>query len=358
VIRKGPHISAMTPGLSFWRLQWIGWAAFWLAMTWTRVGRFPLLYMAVSKAVMAIIGLLLTGFVLRPLYRRLVGNDSPLMRTIVVTTVASYIVATAWTATHGLLDLPIERALLNPNIKLTSLWQVFGGALYNTFTLLSWSVLYVGIKHQQAMHAERERALRAEALAQSARLEALRYQLNPHFLFNSLNAVSTLVTERRNEDATTMIARLADLLRATLDRPTGESITLGEELDVVRRYLAIEQIRLGERLRIDFEVDGDALQARVPPLLLQPLVENAVRHAISPRAEGGRLFIRANRRNGRLRMIVEDDGPGMKSGFTPGVGLANTRDRLRLTYGDDHALAIEPASPSGLRVVIDVPYHE
>jgi LytS/YehU family sensor histidine kinase len=208
------------------------------------------------------------------------------------------------------------------------------------------------------MHAERERALRAEALAQSARLEALRYQLNPHFLFNSLNAVSTLVTERRNEDATTMIARLADLLRATLDRPTGEMVTLGEEVDVVRRYLAIEQIRFGDRLRVDFEVDGDALPGRVPPLLLQPLVENAVRHAISLRAEGGRLSIRANRRNGRLRMIVEDDGPGMKSEFTPGVGLANTRDRLRLTYGDDHALALEPALPSGLRVAIDVPYHE
>ena len=206
----------MPPRLSFWRLQWIGWTAFWFAMTWTRVGRFPLLYMAVSKAVMAMIGLLVTGYVLRPLYRRFLGEDPPLTRTIIVTTVASYVAATAWTAMHGLLDLPIERLLLDPGIRLTNLWQVFGGTLYNTFMLLSWSVLYVGIKHQQAMHVERERALQAEALAQTARLEALRYQLNPHFLFNSLNAISTLVTERRNEDATSMIARLADLLCRTV----------------------------------------------------------------------------------------------------------------------------------------------
>lgn len=348
----------MTPRLSFWRLQLIGWAAFWFAMTWTRVGRFPLIYMAVSKGVMTVIAVLLTGFVLRPIYRKFLGADPPLARTIIVTTAASYLVAILWTAAHGLIDIPIERAFLNPNLQLTGFWQVFGGSLYNTFTLLSWSVLYVGIKHQEAMHAERERALQAEALAQSARLEALRYQLNPHFLFNALNAVSTLVTERRNEDATSMIARLADLLRATLDRPAGEDVSLADELDVVRRYLAVEQIRFGDRLRVDFEVDGDALQARVPPLVLQPLVENAIRHGISPRPEGGRLSIRASRLDGRLRMTVEDDGAGMPADARTGVGLSNTADRLRLKYGEDHQLALERASPTGLRVRIDVPYHE
>jgi two-component system, LytTR family, sensor kinase len=349
---------AMPPRLSFWRLQWIGWAAFWFAMTWSRVGRFPLVYMAASKAVMAAIGLAVTGFILRPLYRRWLGGDPPLRRTIILTTVASYLVAAIWTAAHGLLDLPLERFFLDPNVRLTNLWQVFGGSLYNSFTLLSWSVLCVGIKHQQALHAERERALQAEALAHSARLEALRYQLNPHFLFNSLNAISTLVMEHRNDDATQMLARLGDLLRSTLDRPAGDDVPLAEELDVVRRYLAVEQVRFGDRLQVDFEVDGDAMRGLVPPLILQPLVENSIRHAITPRREGGRLSIRARRLDGRLRLVVEDDGPGIPTEFNPGVGLTNTRDRLRLKYAADHEIALERPSPSGLRVRIDLPYHE
>lgn len=349
---------ARSPRLSFWRLQSIGWGAFWFAMTWSRVGRFPLIYMAASKSVMAVLGLLLTGFVLRPLYRRLLGEDLPWGRTIAIASVASYAVAIVWTVGHGLLDLPIERAFLNPNVRLTSPWQLVGGSLYNTFMLLSWSVLYVGIRHQQALQAERERALRAEGLVQSARLEALRYQLNPHFLFNSLNAISTLVTERRNEDATSMIARLADLLRATLDRPGGDDVPLSEELDIARRYLAVEQVRFGDRLRVEFEVDGLTMRALVPPLILQPIVENAIRHAITPRLAGGQIAIRAHRIDGRLRLTVEDDGAGLAPEFTLGVGLANIRDRLRLKYGEAHELALEPASPSGLRVRIDLPYHE
>jgi two-component system, LytTR family, sensor kinase len=344
--------------LKFWRLQWLGWSAFWFAMTWSRVGRFPLIYMAASKAVMAILGLLLTGHLLRPLYRRLLSNDPPLGRTIVVATLTSYVIATVWTAAHGLADIPIQRAFLNPSAQLTGWWQLFGGTLYNSFMLLSWSVLYVGIKHQEALHAERERALQAEALAHSARLETLLYQLNPHFLFNSLNAISTLVVERRNDDAASMIARLADLLRGTLDRTRGADVALADELDLLRRYLDIEQIRLGARLHVEFQVEGDAMRARVPPLILQPLVENAIRHAIAPRVEGGRVSIRAQRDDGRLRVLIEDDGPGIAGDFRPGVGLANTRDRLQLKYGAGHRLALEPASPAGLRVRIELPYHE
>ena len=344
---------------SFWRLQLIGWGAFWFAMMGSRVGRFPFSYMVVTKGIFAALGLVYTTILLRPLYRRFLGDELRPARIIGTTAVASYAVAVLWTASDAIFDIPVARLFLNPNASISGPWQIFGGTLYNSFTMLAWSVLYVGLKHQRALQAERERALRAEALAQSSRLQALRYQLNPHFLFNALNGISTLVVSDRKNEAATMIARLADLLRGTLDRPEGDVVPLSTELELVRRYLDVEQSRLGDRLRVEMAIDGDALKARVPALLLQPLVENAVRHAVAPREEGGRIAIGAARHDGRLRLTVEDDGPGLSpSSRDDGVGLSNTRERLVHTYGDRHTLALERAEPSGLRVKIDLPYHE
>lgn len=346
---------------TFWRLQLIGWGAFWLAMMGSRVGRFPFSYMIVTKGVFAALGLLYTSLLLRPIYRRLLrGEATGMMQLIAVTAVASYIVALLWTISDGILDIPVQRAFLNPKASITNEWQLIGGALYNSFTMLAWSVLYVGLKHFQALQAERERALRAEALAQSARLEALRYQLNPHFLFNALNGISALVVSGRGADAATMIARLADLLRSTLDRPDGDVVPLSVELDVVRKYLDVEQARFADRLHVDMAIDGPALKARVPALLLQPIVENAVRHAVAPREEGGRIAIAAERVGGRLRLVVEDDGPGLAStgAVEDGVGLKNTRERLAHSYGDAQALTLERGGLGGLRVKIELPYAE
>jgi hypothetical protein len=342
--------------LRFWRVQLAGWTAFWVAMTWSRVGRFPLLYMAVSKAAMAVIGLVYTALLLRPLYRRLLRRELSLGRTIAVSALASYLVAALWTATHGLVDLPIERWLLHNNAHLTNFWQIFGGTLYDAFAILSWSVLYIAIKHQQALSAERERALKAEALAHASRADALRYQLNPHFLFNSLNAISTLVVDGRPSDAATMIAGLADLLRRTLDLSAAD-VPLSDELELVRRYLALEQVRFGDRLRVELTAESEALQTLVPSLILQPLVENAVRHAVEVSEQGARIAISARRTDGRLILIVEDDGPGLigADGGRVGVGLANTRERLALKYGDRQRMSLERGAMGGLRVRIDLP---
>ncbi|HEY9229360.1 MAG TPA: histidine kinase, partial [Gemmatimonadaceae bacterium] len=232
---------------------------------------------------------------------------------------------------------------------------------YNAFTLLAWSLLYVGIKHQQALHAERERSLRAEALAHKARLEALRWQLNPHFLFNALNAISTLVIDGRSKEAAAMIARLGDLLRSTLEVPSEAEIPLASELELVQRYLDIEQVRLGDRLALDVSVASDAWTARVPSLLLQPIVENAVRHAIAPRAKGGRIAVSARRAGERLHLVVEDDGPGLNSNASSnggGIGLTNTRERLRYLYGDAQQFRLDRGDLGGLRVRFDLPFHE
>ena len=347
------------PTLSFWRIQLLGWTAFAVAMAGSRFGRFPLAYMVASKGLLALMGLALTSLLVRPLYRRFLRDDASPTRTIVVVVLVSYLAAVVWTAADGYLDLPLVRALLDRPARLTSPWQLFGGALYNTFIILAWSVLYLGIKQQQVLQAERERLLRAEALAQSARLDALRFQLNPHFLFNSLNAISTLVLDDRRRDAAEMIARLADLLRATLDPGTGEMVSLEDELVLVRRYLDIERVRLGDRLCVEIDAPPSVGRARVPCLLLQPIVENAVRYAVASRAEGGRILIAAGRQREGLRIVVDDDGPGDAGGQAgSGIGLANVRERLAQHYGARQQFAIERSPIGGLRVRVEIPYDE
>jgi LytS/YehU family sensor histidine kinase len=331
-------------------------------MSASRIGRFPWGYMIASKGVMTVLGIVLTAFVLRPFYRRILQRERPLWALIAIMGVASYLVATIFTVIHGLIDIQLVRAMVAPNARLNNVWQLIGGTLYHAFAILAWSVLYVGIKHQQALYRERERALRAEALAHEARLEALRWQLNPHFLFNSLNAISTLVVDGRAADAAKTIARLADLLRSTLQRSDGSDIPLAEEMELVRQYLDIEQVRLGDRLTLEVDVAADAWTARVPSMLLQPLVENAVRHAVAPREEGGRIVVSARRDNGTLQLSVEDDGPGLgdpaarQLGDSAGVGLVNTRERLRYRYGADHSLELARGELGGLSVRIAVPF--
>ena len=156
-----------------------------------------------------------------------------------------------------------------------------------------------------------------------------------------------------------MIARLADLLRSTLERPANDEVTLSEELDLVRRYLDIEQVRLGDRLHVEIAVDASAMNGRVPSLLLQPIVENAVRHAIAPREQGGRIVVTATHTGDRLCLSVDDDGPGLAAQPNgAGIGLANTRERLIHRYGADHQFVLEPSPLRGLRVGIDLPYDE
>src|SRR5262245_35177670 len=179
-----------------------------IAMSLSRIGRFPFAYMVTTKTMLATVGLLLTDFLLRPLYQRTLRGDPSLRRVIVVTVVASYAPATLWTIADTTFDVPIARAFLDSRIRFPRLAQMFCGYLFNAFTVLAWSQLYGGIQHRQALHAERERALRAEALAHQARLAALRWQLNPHFLLNALNAIPTLVGDNRSAEASAMLARL------------------------------------------------------------------------------------------------------------------------------------------------------
>ncbi len=224
--------------------------------------------------------------------------------------------------------------------------------------LLYWA--FVGAVHGlEFQRRYRERALRASQLESQlahSKLQALRMQLHPHFLFNTLHAVSTLM-HRDVDAAERMITRLSDLLRLAIEDDDAHTVPLGRELDFLRRYLDIEAIRFGDRLVVTFDVDPHLLDALVPHLILQPLVENAVRHGISARSAAGAITVSATRDEGDLCIEVTDDGPGFPTGEPPpfGVGLANTAARLHELYGDDHGLAFTSGPGGGAGVRLSLP---
>lgn len=317
-------------------------------MSLSRLGRYPIDYMIATKLALTAIGFVLS-LGLRQLYRRLLRRDPSILQIVVLTAVASYLVSLPWTAAANVADAMIVGAFDGRVPPVDSLARLFNGTVYHAFVLLAWSVFYFAIKQY-------ERSVRAESLAHKARLEALRYQLHPHFLFNTLNAISTLVADQRNAEAGTMIARLSDFLRLTLDQPDAEEVSLADEIDFVRRYLEIEQVRFGDRLDVAIDVADDAWSARVPSLLLQPLVENAIRHGVAPREQGGRVEIGARITGRELRLWVADDGPGIDTATNGnGIGLANTRQRLETLYGGAHRFAL--VNGSGLRAEIELPLH-
>jgi two-component system LytT family sensor kinase len=210
-------------------------------------------------------------------------------------------------------------------------------------------------------------SFRASELAQSslkaqlaqAQLRALKMQLHPHFLFNTLHSISSLVLEDAPK-ANSMIARLGDFLRLTVDNSEQQLVTLKEETEFLRCYLDIEQVRFGDRLTVAFELEPQTLSAQVPHLILQPVVENAIQHAIAPRAARGHINIEAKRLNSLLRVAISDNGPGIGSNANSlgkkCVGLSNVRSRLQQFYGPDFRFELMNAGDGGLNVVIEIPF--
>jgi two-component system LytT family sensor kinase len=225
---------------------------------------------------------------------------------------------------------------------------------YGTFLLVSNVREYY-----ERYQAGELRASQLEAQLAQAQLQALKMQLQPHFLFNTLNSISALqLTDV--EAANRMTARLGDFLRLTLDNAGTQEVTLRQEMDFLRTYLEIESIRFQDRLQVTLEIEPDALAARVPNLILQPLVENSIKYAVVRRAAAGHIQIRATCQNGRLRMQVQDDGPGLQlpalgNIATRGVGLTNTRRRLQQLYGKAHRFELANVPAGGLLVTMELP---
>jgi two-component system, LytTR family, sensor kinase len=213
--------------------------------------------------------------------------------------------------------------------------------------------------------AYQERALRASQLEASlavAKLEALKSQLHPHFLFNTLNAIVVLVRKNRNKEAEEMLTGLSELLRHSLENIGVQEVSLRHEIEFLQIYLEIEQVRFNDRLKVQFKIEPETLNASVPKLILQPLVENAIRHGIGKQQSAGLVAITAQRQNGSLAIQIRDDGPGLpkdrvvsgESGL--GIGIANTRARLRHLYGDAQTFDIRNAENGGAIAVLKIPF--
>jgi hypothetical protein len=224
-----------------------------------------------------------------------------------------------------------------------------------------WAMIALGygFEIQRKLKDEELKAAQLETRLIETELKALRQQMHPHFLFNTMNTIAVLVRERRNDDAVSLLARLSSLLRMSLDNTGVPEVTLQQELEFLEHYLEIQKARFSDRLSVDVTIAPEALPARIPQLLLQPIVENAILHGVAPKTGPGRVDVSGRVEGDRLLLEVRDDGPGIASGQArarEGVGLANTRERLAKIYGARSQLLLQSEPGRGVTVKIIVPF--
>jgi two-component sensor histidine kinase len=341
----------------YWALQAVGWSGyvFFLLAQAVTSGKSDLTHTLYALGAMTT-GVLLTMGMHRVF--RMTWDRPPLTRA--VTTVLAVGVATGlWAAWKFYVYLEVYGREDVKHINIVSEYLYWYS--YSFFILLSWTGLYYGIKYYQMTKEEHEKGLRIAAMAHQAQLKMLRYQLNPHFLFNTLNAISTLIMEHKADTANRMVTELSRFLRYSLDNDPMHKVSLAQEVDALRLYLDIEKVRFEERLELAIKMDEAARKARIPSLLLQPLVENAIKYAVARSENGGAIRLEARVFADELLIELSDNGPGVPDLDTvlasaQGVGLNNTRERLRVLYGDNHSCKFSNLEPHGLRVSIRIPY--
>jgi two-component system LytT family sensor kinase len=333
----------------FWQIQIVAWCCFYLYDLLASIERLLSKHESIDEQALPIMLMFLGSCALRPICRWLrrrsqswIGFELKAAATAVIT---SIFIASA----TGLILRGFHHVT----------WPSLGSVLlWSSFVLFMWCSLYFSIKQWQQSTLEKERLLRAESEVRETKLLALRYQLNPHFLFNSLNAVSTLILDGNALAATRMLAQIGDLLRSTLDSEVSAEVDLAQELAFTQDYLAIEQTRLGDRLKLDMVIPMETRDALVPSMLLQPLVENAVRYGVAPLIEGGRIAIKSALRENRLRIVIGNSGrrgEGEQKRNGSGIGLGNTAERLRTMYGGNFEFSLGWPESGGCEVVLELP---
>ncbi|TYC89908.1 sensor histidine kinase [Novosphingobium sp. BW1] len=348
---------------AFWRLQTAGWAGAMLLRTMSMIANNQPLTSLVLVLIQTITGFSIS-LVLSVIYRGLIA------RRPIITWGLTAVILTFAVSLHAFIDAWVWSLWRTDSDA--SFTQLFLGVLYIDATLLgAWSALYYAINFYLQVEEQNDQLIRLESQATSAQLAMLRYQLNPHFLFNTLNSISTLVLLKQTEPANAMLSRLSSFLRYTLVNKPSARVTVAQEVETLKLYLDIERMRFEERLRTTFTIDPATEKCLLPSLLLQPLVENAIKYAVSPQESGAEITIATQLIGPTLRITVSDTGPGLQSATTDnrlsgmtydggepvstGVGLSNIRDRLDQAYGEDHRFeTLEPVE-GGFAVLIEMP---
>jgi two-component system, LytTR family, sensor kinase len=337
------------PLRSFWQIQIIGWGCFYLYDLLESIHNFLTKRVYIDEETVPIVFMFLGSFALRPFCRWLLRQSQSWIAFELKAAAAAMVTSIPVACGAGLI---LQNFYHVPWHALVSVWA------WSAFVLFIWCSLYFSIKQWQQSSMEKERLLRAESEVREARLLALRYQLNPHFLFNSLNAVSTLILDGNAPAATRMLAQIGDLLRSNLDSEVTAEVALAQELVFTEGYLAIEQTRLGDRLKFDMVIPMETRDALVPSMLLQPLVENAVRYGVAPLVEGGWIAIKSALHANRLRIVIENSGRRGEGGQNRngnGIGLGNTAERLKTLYGTNFEFSLGWPEAGGCEVVLELP---
>jgi sensor histidine kinase YesM len=337
---------------AFWILQSIGWGGYLFLRTLSGFANNLGWILLVHTLLLTATGYSLT-LLMASLYRRLI-KITPIWTLIL--SLAAVIIASV---TFSIIETWSVATFLKPEFKPEGL--AYLGALPLNFALLAaWTALYYGINYFLLLELEIRQREKLEAQASSAQLAMLRYQLNPHFLFNTLNSISTLVLLKQTERANAMLARLSSFLRYTLANEPTAKVTLAQEVETLKLYLEIEKMRFEDRLRPHFKIESETIGARLPSLLLQPLIENAIKYAVTPAENGADIWLTAMREGQAVRIEVADNGNGhgaeLAASPSTGVGLANIRDRLSQAYGGAHRFETKENDRGGFSVILEIPF--
>jgi sensor histidine kinase YesM len=337
---------------AFWFLQSLGWSGYFFLRSLSGFANSMGPMWVVHTALLTATGYSIT-LLMGALFRRLIK-----MR-VAWTAILSLLAVVVASMAFSVIETWSYATFLKPESRPAG-FEYMGAILLNFALLAAWAALYYGINYYILLEEQINQRERLESQASSAQLAMLRYQLNPHFLFNTLNSISTLVLLKQTERANAMLARLSSFLRYTLANESTAKVTLAQEVETLKLYLEIEKMRFEDRMRPHFRIDADTIGARLPSLLLQPLIENAIKYAVTPSEDGADIWLTASREGDAVRIEVADtgdcEGCDTAASQSTGVGLANIRERLAQAYGNAHGFTTKKNEQGGFSVIIEIPY--
>ena len=337
---------------AFWLMQSLGWSGYFILRSLSGFANSMGIMWLVHTALLTATGYSLT-LLMGALFRRLIKMR--VLLTVILSLGAVVLASTVF----SVIETWSYATFLKPDSRPMG-FEYLGAILLNFSLLAAWTALYYGINYYILLEEQITQRERLESQASSAQLAMLRYQLNPHFLFNTLNSISTLVLLKQTERANAMLARLSSFLRYTLANESSAKVTLAQEVETLKLYLEIEKMRFEDRMRPHFRIESDTIGARLPSLLLQPLIENAIKYAVTPSETGADIWVTATRQGEGIRIEVADNGNGEGANVaatqSTGVGLANIRERLFQAYGSAHGFTTQKNEQGGFSVVVEIPY--